>query len=49
MMKEPVINKEWIIKTHACYECNLEFCNNNYDNCILIKKAKEQKKIDNFT
>jgi len=46
-MKE-VIDKEWILKTHACRTCNLDFCDNNYDNCILIKKAKEQKEMDKW-
>lgn len=46
-MKE-IIDKEWVIKTGACRECNLDFCNNNYDNCILIKKYEEQKGIDKW-
>lgn len=46
-MKETV-DKEWIIKTGACLQCNLEFCNNNYENCILIKKANEQKGIEQW-
>lgn len=43
-----IIDKEWIIKTGACHQCNLEFCDNNYNNCILIKKYEEQKSIDKW-
>ena len=43
-----VIDKEWIIRTGACHTCNLDFCDNDYDNCILIKKSKEQKKLEKW-
>lgn len=46
-MKE-VLDKEWVIKTGACHQCNLEFCNNNYDNCILIKKSEAQKGMEQW-
>lgn len=43
-----IIDKEFIIRTGACHTCNLSFCNNDYANCILIKKAKEQKEMDKW-
>lgn len=45
---EKIIDKEWVINTGACLQCNLEFCNNNYDNCILIKNSKKQTKMDKW-
>ncbi|KKK89251.1 hypothetical protein LCGC14_2734970 [marine sediment metagenome] len=44
-MSMKTLSKGDIIKTGACYQVNLEFCNNNYDNCILVKKSKEQKDL----
>jgi len=46
--EEKIIDKEWVINTGACHQCNLEFCDNNYDNCILIKSSEEQTRMDKW-